>query len=95
MKIKRIIKKYNKKIEKAANINDALNDMANAFAETVNMLASEISGYDINNGVQVALSAAFEVMSKRTEKTKKTDFRDFGKELKQVLVKGVKEAEKE
>lgn len=95
MKIKRIIKRCDKRLKKAKDTTEAMNAVANIFATITNMFASEISGFDMGKGTQIALSAAFEVMSRETEKKSGKGFSDFDKRLKQVLVENTKEAEKE
>lgn len=95
MKIKRTIKRCDKRLKKAKDITEAMNAVANIFATITNMFASEISGFDMGKGTQIALSAAFEVMSRETEKKSGKGFSDFDKQLKQVLVENTKEAEKE
>lgn len=92
MKIKRTIKRCDKRLEKAKDTNEAMNAVAEMFTGIANALISEISGYDMSKGTQIALSAAFEVMSRETEKKSGKGFSDFDKELKQVLVDGAKEA---
>lgn len=95
MKIKRIIKRCDKRLEKAKDTSEAIDCLAEIFATITSMFASEISGYNLSKGTQIALSAAFEVMSKETEKKSGKGFSNFDKELKQVLVENAKEAEKE
>lgn len=95
MKIKRTIKRCDKKLKKATCTSEALNAVVEAAAEISSVLASEISGFDMGKGTQIALSAAFEVMSRETEKKSGKGFSDFDKELKQVLVENIEEAEKE
>ena len=95
MKIKRVIKRCDKKLKKAKDTSEALNTVVEAAAEISSVLASEISGYDMGKGTQIALSAAFEVMSRETEKKSGKGFSNFDKELKRVLVENTKEAEKE
>ena len=68
--------------------------MAEAAAEISSVLASEILGYDMGKGTQIALSAAFEVMSRETEKKSGKGFSNFDKELKQVLVENIEEVER-
>lgn len=94
MKIKRIIKRCDKKLRKATCTSEAINCLAEIFATITNMFASEISGYNLSKGTQIALSAAFEVMSRETEKKSGKGFSNFDKELKQVLVENAEETEK-
>lgn len=95
MKIKRTIKRCDKKLRKATCTSEALNAVVEAAAEISSMFASEISGFDMGKGTQIALSAAFEVMSRETEKKSGKGFSNFDKRLKQVLVENIEEAEKE
>lgn len=93
MKIKRIIKKGSRKLDKAANDTDkALKAITEVLVDVLNALADETSGYNISRGVQIALSAAFEVMAKDTEKVEGLEFKDFELKLKKMLVEGVEEA---
>lgn len=94
MKIKRTIKKCDKKLRKATRTSEAFKAVVEAAIEISSVLASEISGYDMVKGTQIALSAAFELMSKETEKKSGKGFSNFDKELKQALVENIKEARK-
>lgn len=95
MKIKRIIKKGSRKLDKAANDTDkakALEAITEVLVDVLNALAAETSGCSISRGIQIALSAAFEVMAKDTEKVKGLEFKDFELKFKKMLVEGVEEA---
>lgn len=94
MKIKRIIKRCDKRLKKAKDTSEAIDCLAEIFATITSMFTSEISGYNLSKGTQIALSAAFEVMSKETEKKIGKGFSDFDKQLKQTLVTSVKEVER-
>lgn len=63
MKIKRTIKRCDKRLKKAKDTSEAIKAVAEAAAEISSVLASEILGYDMGKGTQIALSAAFQVAS--------------------------------
>lgn len=85
MNLREIIEEYSEKLDKAKK-DTAWGVTADAYVEICEGLLAEISELDYCHGLQIAISAAFEVVAKATE----DGFNVFDRSAKRVLVENVK-----
>lgn len=86
--LRRIIEENEKEAASAKETEKILASVIKTCSDICNSTFGELSGFSVTNGSQVALSAAFEILSKATETHGDSGFTDFDLALKNMLVSG-------
>lgn len=85
MNLRETIEEYSKKLDKAKK-DEAWRVTVDACVEICEGLLAEISELDYCHGLQIAISAAFEVVAKATEDR----FNGYDRSAKRVLIENLK-----